>query len=171
MDLANITPIKRKMIQVVVETPKGSQNKYSYEERLGIFCLKKTLPTGMAFPFDFGFVPNTKGGDGDPLDVLILMDAAAWPGCLVACRPIGVLIATQREQDGKPFRNDRIIAVASSSRMFAGLKGLRQLGRKMSSEISGFFEDYNKRDGKRFTPERFADARHALSLIRRATVR
>ena len=64
-------------LTVIIETPKGSQNKYIYEPRFGAFVLDGVLPAGAVFPFDFGFVPSTIGGDGDPLDVLVLMDAAA----------------------------------------------------------------------------------------------
>jgi inorganic pyrophosphatase len=66
---------------VIIETPKGSRNKYAYDPEEHIFGLKTVLPAGMAFPYDFGFVPSTMGGDGDPLDVLVLMDEAAFPGC------------------------------------------------------------------------------------------
>src|SRR5579863_4714765 len=74
------------LITVIIETPKGSRNKYAYDPRDRIFTLKKVLPAGMAFPYDFGFVPSTRGGDGDPLDVLVLMDEAAFPGCKLLCR-------------------------------------------------------------------------------------
>jgi inorganic pyrophosphatase len=64
---------------VVVETPKGSRNKYAFDPDNRVFELKKVLPAGMALPYDFGFLPSTKGGDGDPLDVLVLMDEPAFP--------------------------------------------------------------------------------------------
>lgn len=67
------------LVIVVIETPKGSRNKYAYDPKEHIFELKKVLPAGMAFPYDFGFVPSTRGGDGDPLDVLVLMDEPAFP--------------------------------------------------------------------------------------------
>src|SRR5262252_5677838 len=73
-------------IQVVIETPKGSRNKYAYDPKVGLFRLKKALPAGMAFPYDFGFVPSTLADDGDPVDVLVLMDEPAFPGCLLKCR-------------------------------------------------------------------------------------
>src|SRR5918997_1148233 len=73
-------------LNVVVETPKGSRNKYDYDEKLGLFKLGGVLPSGASFPFDFGFVPSTLGGDGDPLDVLVLMEEPAFAGCLVRTR-------------------------------------------------------------------------------------
>jgi inorganic pyrophosphatase len=72
-----------KSIQVIIETPKGSRNKYAFDHKQKVFQLKKVLPAGMAFPYDFGFVPSTKAEDGDPVDVLVLMDEPAFPGCLL----------------------------------------------------------------------------------------
>jgi inorganic pyrophosphatase len=75
-------------LNVVIETPTGSRNKYAYDEKLGVFVLKGVLAVGHSFPFDFGFIPQTLGGDGDPLDVLVLMDEPAFVGCLVPSRLI-----------------------------------------------------------------------------------
>src|SRR5579864_1938581 len=99
------------IIVVVVETPKGSRNKYAYDPQEHVFELKKVLPAGMAFPYDFGFVPSTQGGDGDPLDVLVLMDEPAFPGCKLTTRVIGVIEGEQG--DGERERNDRVVAVES----------------------------------------------------------
>jgi inorganic pyrophosphatase len=68
-------------LTVIIETPKGSRNKYAYDPKERIYGLRKVLPAGMAFPYDFGFVPSTIADDGDPLDVLVLMDEPAFPGC------------------------------------------------------------------------------------------
>src|ERR687884_131195 len=97
-------------LTLVVETPKGGRNKYKYDEKAGLFRLPKVLPPGSIFPFDFGFVPGTRGEDGDPLDVLVLMDEPAFTGCVVACRLIGVIEAEQSTRDGQMERNDRLIA-------------------------------------------------------------
>src|SRR5256885_13657312 len=99
---------------VIIETPKGSRNKYSYDLDRGLFKLKKVLPLGNVFPFDFGFVPSTLADDGDPLDVLVLMDAPAFAGCLVTVRLIGVIEARQAKE-GQKVRNDRLIAVSAES--------------------------------------------------------
>lgn len=80
-------------LTVVIETPKGSQNKYVFEPRWGAFALSGVLPAGAVFPFDFGFVPGTLAADGDPLDVLVLMDSAAFTGCVVPSRLLGVIEA------------------------------------------------------------------------------
>jgi inorganic pyrophosphatase len=86
---------------VVVETPKGSRNKYAFHPDNRVFELKKVLPAGMALPYDFGFLPSTKGGDGDPLDVLVLMDEPAFPGCVLKCRVIGVIEGEQGNKKKK----------------------------------------------------------------------
>ena len=101
-------------LNVVIETPKGSRNKYNYDENLGLFKLGGVLPSGASFPFDFGFVPSTLGGDGDPLDVLVLMDESAFTGCLVRVRLVGVVEAEQTERDGETTRCSSVCAWASA---------------------------------------------------------
>ena len=93
--VSNLPPFDRKSgeLNVIIETPCGSRNKYSYDEERKLITLSGVLPAGAVFPFDFGFVPQTLGQDGDPLDVLVLMDEPVFPGCLVPCRLIGVIEA------------------------------------------------------------------------------
>src|SRR6185436_18475571 len=79
------------LVRVLVDTPKGSRNKYKYDEKLGLYRLSKVLPLGTAFPYDFGFIPSTWAEDGDPLDVLVLGEEALFPGCLVTVRLVGVI--------------------------------------------------------------------------------
>jgi inorganic pyrophosphatase len=139
-------------LNVVVETPKGSRNKYDFDEGLGLFKLGGVLPAGAAFPFDFGFVPSTLGGDGDPLDVLLLMDEPAFAGCLVRARLVGVVEAEQTERDGETTRNDRLIAVASDSRTHRDVKSLGSLSDVLVDEVEHFFISYNHIKGKVFKP-------------------
>lgn len=144
-------------LNVIVETPKGSRNKFEFDDKYQIFKLSGVLPAGASFPFDFGFVPSTLGEDGDPLDVLVLMDEPAFTGCLVPSRLIGVITAEQTERDGETMRNDRLIAVAADSRTHRGLESLLQLtetqaGDIMVSEIEHFFVSYNVIKGKQFKP-------------------
>ncbi len=106
---------------------------------------------GAVFPFDFGFVPSTKGQDGDPLDVLVLMDEPAFAGCLVQSRLIGVIEAEQTE-NGQPERNDRLIAVAAESRDHADITSIHQLSDNMLNEIEHFFISYNAAKGREFKP-------------------
>src|SRR6185503_420934 len=125
-------------LNVIIETPKGSRNKYAYDAETGLVRLKKLLPSGMVYPFDFGFIPSTRGGDGDPLDVLMLSEEALFPGCLVKARVIGALKATQREE-GKNHRNDRLIALPVLDFGMSHIRSLRELDARMLEQIEGFF--------------------------------
>ncbi|MDX6611874.1 MAG: inorganic pyrophosphatase [Blastocatellia bacterium] len=139
-------------LNVIVETPKGSRNKFGYDETLGLFKLDGVLPAGASFPFDFGFIPATVGGDGDPLDVLLLLDESVFTGCLVAARTLGVIEAKQKERDGATMRNDRLIAVAAKSSTHGNLKTLLKLNSSLLEEIEYFFISYNNFKGKEFMP-------------------
>lgn len=138
-------------LNVIIETPKGSRNKYKYNEKTGIFSLSSFIPLGAVFPFDFGFLPGTIGGDGDPLDVLLLMEEAAFPGCLVSARLVGVIEAEQVEDD-KTTRNDRLITVASASRTYNHVRSLEDLNGNLLQEIEYFFVSYNRIKGREFRP-------------------
>lgn len=149
---------------VIIDTPKGSRNKFEFSQEYGLFKLGGVLPQGAVFPYDFGFVPQTKGGDGDPLDVLLLMDDPAFTGCLVPARLIGVIEAEQVE-GGKTQRNDRLIAVASNSRNHADIADLDALPGNTVDEIEHFFTSYNEAKGKQFTILGRHGPDHARSLL------
>ena len=155
-------------VEVVVETPKGSHNKLKYDAERGAFRLSHVLPIGMTFPFDFGFLPDTAGGDGDPLDVLILMDAPCPTGCLVDTRLIGVLEVEQREKTGQVVRNDRLIGVAETSATHASTRELTDLAPALLEEIEAFFDQYNRLDGKQFRVLHRRGSRAAAGVAARA---
>lgn len=131
------------VIQIVVETPRGSRNKYKYDVQTGWMKLSKVMPEGMVFPYDFGFIPNTEAEDGDPLDVLVLTDEPTFSGCQVDCHVLGVIEAEQ-EQAGKTNRNDRLIAVAQQSILYSGLNQLSALNPLLLRQIEAFFINYQK---------------------------
>lgn len=134
---------------VIIETPKGSRNKYAYDPERRIFELTKVLPAGMAFPYDFGFVPSTRGGDGDPLDVLVLMDEPAFPGCKLTARIVGVIQGKQGS--GKSFeRNDRLIAVETGNHSYAHIRRIDDLGKTFERELEIFFVNYHELSGKQY---------------------
>ncbi len=137
------------MVEVIVETPRGRRNKFKFDPRHNRFCLGSVLPAGSAFPYDFGFIPGTIGDDGDPLDVLLLMDEPAFPGCAVSARIIGILEAEQTEA-GETQRNDRIIAVAHDAHDYEQLKTLKDVNPNLVKELEHFFISYNETRGKRF---------------------
>jgi inorganic pyrophosphatase len=124
----------------------------AYDEELGVFRLKKVLPEGMSFPYDFGFVPSTRGEDGDPLDALVLMDESATTGGLVACRLIGVILGQQRDKKkkGKKLRNDRLVAVAVPSYTHGDLEHVDDLNRNLLTELEKFFVNYHAEYGEVF---------------------
>jgi inorganic pyrophosphatase len=135
----------------VVDTPKGSRNKYKYDETLGLYRLSKVLPLGLAFPYDFGFIPSTRAEDGDPLDVLLLGEEALFPGCLVTVRLVGVIQAEQTEL-GKTFRNDRLMGAIETSVNRPAIQTLEDLQPERLDEIESFFMAYNHLEGRHFKP-------------------
>ncbi|MGI8898478.1 MAG: inorganic diphosphatase [Pyrinomonadaceae bacterium] len=139
-------------LNVIVDTPKGSRNKFTFDEKSGLFKLSGVLPAGASFPYDFGFVPSTRGEDGDPLDVLVLMDDPTFVGCLVPARLLGVVEAEQTERNGDTMRNDRLIAVAADSIIHRSLKSLETLDENLVGQIEHFFVSYNEIKGKQFKP-------------------
>jgi len=154
-------------LNVVVDTPKGSRNKYKFDEQNGQWRLGKVLPQGLSFPYDFGFVPSTRGEDGDPVDVLVLMDEPAFPGCVVSARLIGVLEAEQTEQ-GETVRNDRFIAVVETPYNPAILHSLEEVNQQRLDEIEHFFIFYNQMEGRIFKPLARRGADHARDILQRA---
>ncbi len=130
------------VLQVVIETPKNSRNKYAFDHDRGVIVLKKVLPTGMVFPYDFGFVPSTLADDGDPIDVLLLMDEPAFPGCVLDARLIGVIEGEDELDGGETQRNDRLLAVASASDTFENFKTVDDLPPQMLKHMQEFFVTY-----------------------------
>ena len=151
-DPSRLKPIDeddKQLLRVVIETPKGSRNKFAFDSQQHIFELKKVLPAGMTFPYDFGFVPSTLAEDGDPVDVLVLMDEPAFPGCVLSCRPVGVIEGEQKDKKGKQ-RNDRIIAVEKDAHSFADVKTIDDMGKQFEKELEEFFVNYHKLTGKEY---------------------
>jgi len=137
------------IIRVVIETPKGSRNKYAFDPEEKIFELKKVLPAGMDFPYDFGFVPSTKADDGDPVDVLVLMDEPAFTGCVLKCRIIGVIEDEQGDKKDRE-RNDRIVAIEKENHSWADIRHIDDLGKQFREELEEFFVNYHKLSGKEY---------------------
>jgi inorganic pyrophosphatase len=164
--LQKLPPFDRKSgkLNVVIDTPKGCRNKYAFDFKRNVYVLKAVLPKGTMFPFDFGSIAGTKGEDGDPLDVLVLMDEPAYPGIMVEARLIGVIEANQVEH-GKTERNDRLIAVAEGSNK--NINSIDDLDETLVKEIEEFFVNYNRQRGKKFTPlGRFGPKRAKRLIIK-----
>jgi inorganic pyrophosphatase len=153
-------------LNVVVESPRGSSVKFDYNPDTDVFELSYIMPAGTVFPFEFGFIPSTLGDDGDPVDILVLMDASTCVGCVLVARPIGVIEAEQT-QEGKTFRNDRLVGVATAAHEHAKLKSLAEFDPRIVDEIEHFFISYNEMRSRRFKPIRRAGVKSALELVRR----
>ena len=139
------------LVRVVVDTSKGSRNKYKYDETLGLYRLSKVLPLGITFPYDFGSIPSTRAEDGDPLDVLVLGEEALLPGFLVTVRLVGVIQAEQTEH-GKTFRNDRLLGAIETPVNQPAIQTLAELPPERLDEIEYFFSAYNHLEGRNFKP-------------------
>jgi inorganic pyrophosphatase len=137
-------------LNAIIETPQGSRNKYKYDPELCLFKLHSLLPAGASFPYDFGFIPSTLGPDGDPLDILLLMEEAAPGGFLVPARLIGVIEAEQTDKAGSRVRNDRLIAVSVESHHHDTVHSLDDLCQQVVDEIEHFFKSYNAAHGHKF---------------------
>jgi inorganic pyrophosphatase len=157
-------------LRAVLETPQGSRHKLKYDPDEGSFSIGSTLPAGMSMPFDFGFFPGTRAADGDPLDVLVLLDAPAWPGVTVAIQLLGVIEAEQSENGGRPYRNDRLIAVAEGSTERGELRRLSDLDDALLTQIETFFETYGRLTGKHFKPLARRGVRVARRLVDEARI-
>jgi inorganic pyrophosphatase len=152
-DLTLIDPMfdpAQKSCRVVVETPRGSRSKYTYDPGIEAFELSGILPAGMSFPLDFGFIPATKGGDDDPLDVLLIGEEPVAVGSIVHARILGVIEAEQTERDGRTVRNDRLIARADLSISYQHASSSADLEPRFIEHIGQFFVNYNALKGKRF---------------------
>jgi inorganic pyrophosphatase len=166
---ARLEPFKDdETLHVIIETPKGSRNKFKFDPERGLFELGSVLPAGAVFPFDFGFVPGTKGDDGDPVDVLVLMDEPAFPGCLIRSRLIGVIEADQVERDGTQVENHRLIAVATNSWAHHDVATIEDVGDRVIEEIEHFFVSYNAVKYKTFTPRGRYGAKRARRIVEEA---
>lgn len=157
--------MKAEMRTVMVESPKGFNQKFDFDPEEQRFRLSKILPAGLVFPFDFGMIPGTKGDDGDPLDVIVLSESATFPGCLVDCRIIGALQAEQTERDGKTMRNDRFIGVPGVAQLFSEVETLEDLPEAILNQLEAFFKNYNEQAGKTFKVVKRLNAGEAQSLL------
>jgi inorganic pyrophosphatase len=147
--LSNHLDAKNGTCRAIIETPKGCRNKFDYDPESNLFMLGGLLPEGMMFPYDFGFIPSTLGADGDPLDILVLMDAPAHVGCLIDVRIIGIITAEQIEHGAKES-NDRLLGVAIHSYDHEDLTTLNEVSKTFLSQLEEFFVSYNKQRGKEF---------------------
>ena len=157
-------------LRVLVDTPRGSSVKYKLDLEKRVYKVAHILPSGMAFPYDFGSIPGTLADDGDPLDLLVIAEAGTFPGCLVEVRPIGGLQARQT-QAGRTMRNDRLIGVSEESRAYAAIGSMSDLPKRLLDDLERFFVSYNEARGRKFRVDRRVGAAAAKRLIRQGEKR
>lgn len=151
--------------RAIIETPKNRRNKFDYDPESNLFELGGLLPEGMMFPYDFGFIPSTLGEDGDPLDVMVIMDEPAHVGCLLHVRIVGVLEAEQTEE-GKTETNSRLLAVSVHSYSHENVTSIKQLSPSVIEQLEGFFVSYNKFRSKKFQVTGRGGPKRALGVIK-----
>jgi inorganic pyrophosphatase len=149
-----------RLINVVIEIPRDSVNKYEYDKELHVFRLDRTLFSPVHYPGDYGFIPQTLALDGDPLDVLVLVEAPSFPGCLMEVRPIGVL---EMVDQGKS--DEKILAVVESDPLYREVKDYSRVFPHMLREIEHFFSIYKSLEGKKTEIKEWASAEHARQII------
>ncbi len=153
-------------VRCLVEIPKGSRNKYEYDERLGGIKLDRFLFSSVVFPADYGFIPETLAEDGDALDAMVLVGERTFPGCLIEVRPIAVLhMCDDRGQD------DKIICVPLEDPHWSGLETLDDIPDQLRVEVEHFFSIYKQPEGIEVEMGGFEDRDEALSLIEAARER
>src|ERR1700750_1337394 len=154
-------------VHVSVETPRGSRAKFAYDPKLEPFTLRKSLLTGLTYPHDWGFVPSTKADDGDPLDIMVIHDAATFPGLVVVCRVIGVLQIEQKSKS-KAERNDRLFAVPRRSHSERALKNVSDLTKPIRDELEKFFIATDELEDKKLSIIGWKGPKAALQTIKDA---
>jgi inorganic pyrophosphatase len=150
------------VVRMIVEIPKNSSNKYEYDGELGVFRLDRALYSPLHYPGDYGFIPGTLAEDGDPLDVITMVDEPSYPGVLIFVRPVGYLeMMDQNEPDQK------ILAVPNSNPRFDQIHTMDQVFPHKLREIEHFFAIYKELEGKRTQMKGWHGPREARDLIRR----
>jgi len=161
IDLSKIVPQpKPGLLNVLIEIPGGSHNKYEFDKDLGVLALDRVLFSAVYYPADYGFVPNTLGDDGDPLDALVLMDQPTFPGCLIAARPIGALGMIDGGEG-----DEKILCVPAKDPRYSAVKTLADIAQHRLDEISEFFLTYKRLEKKSVEITGWMDVSQVEALI------
>lgn len=154
-------PTDELILEVMIEIPKGSRNKYEYDKERGLFRLDRMLFSAVHYPSDYGFILDTLGGDGDPLDALVLIWEPTFPGCLIDSRPVGLF----RMQDEKG-PDEKILCVPINDPMWNQITRLEQMPQHLMKEIEHFFDVYKELEKKKTAVLGWEDRDAALHVIR-----
>jgi inorganic pyrophosphatase len=126
-------------VEAMVEIPRGSRNKYEYDHDRHIFRLDRVLYSSVHYPTDYGFIPGTLSGDGDPLDILMIVEEPTFPGCHVRMRPVGTLVMTDEKGE-----DEKILGVPVDDPRFSRIHELEDLDEHWQKEITAFFKTYKE---------------------------
>lgn len=162
MDLSQI-PAEPKpgIVNVLIEIPAGSKNKYEFDKDMGAFALDRVLYASVQYPFDYGFIPNTLAADGDPLDGMVIMDQPTFPGCVIAARPIGML-----EMIDGGDRDEKLLCVPAKDPRYADVKTLKDIASHRLDEIAEFFRTYKNLEKKVTEIQEWQEADKVGSLLK-----
>jgi len=147
----------------IVEIPKGSRNKYEYQEDMGVIKLDRVLYSSIHYPGDYGIIPRTFCEDGDPLDILVMTNQPTFPGCLIEARPIGVF---HMRDAGLP--DDKVLAVPATDPLFHGYRDIADIPRHFLAEVAHFFQVYKDLEMIRIEPLGWEPAAAAKEVIAEA---
>ncbi len=147
-------------VEVMIEIPRGDRNKYEYDHVRGILRLDRVLYSSVHYPTDYGFVPGTLSGDGDPLDVLVVVEEPTFPGCYMRARPVGTL--TMSDEKGE---DEKILAVPVDDPRFNDITDLPMLHEHWPQEIATFFATYKELQGVQTEVHDWANATEAWRVI------
>jgi len=149
----------------VVETPRGAVIKLAFDATQAVFVFRRTLQLGVAYPYDWGFIPSTRAPDGDPLDAMLIFDAPSWPGVVIPTKVIGVVRLTQKESGKKRERNDRVMLLPSEDPRYEDVKDLPKRDRK---ELEQFFVTMTEMTDKEITVDGWEGPKAAEEVIDKA---
>ena len=149
--------------EVLIEIPKGSRNKYEYDEKRKMLLFDRMLFSSVHYPSDYGFIPNTLGEDGDPLDVLVLVNEPTFPGCLIDARPIGLFV--MYDEKG---RDDKVLCVPVSDPLWNHIYSLEQVPPHLLDEIEHFFRIYKDLEQKKVRVEGWQGLDAAVNIVEQA---
>jgi inorganic pyrophosphatase len=155
---------KTGLCRAVIETPRGRRTKFDFDPKTRAFVVKSLMPEGLSFPLDFGFIPSTMADDGDPVDVMVLIEEPSFVGAVIDVRLIGAMEAEESEHD-KTERNDRLLAVADCSHAYADIKTPDDLPKTFIRDLTEFWVNKHRLEGKRFKVLAISDAMAAVELV------
>jgi inorganic pyrophosphatase len=147
-------------VDAFIEIPRGSRNKYEFDKKLGMFRLDRVLYSSVHYPSDYGYIPDTLGEDGDPLDILVIVQEPTFPGCLIPARPIGGL--DMYDEAGSDFK---VVAVPAVDPRYSHIHDMDGVGEHWAREIETFFASYKHLEGKISEVRGWHDVDHVVKVI------